>query len=242
MAEMAQPVRNRASESGFTLVEVLVATALVAIVLAALATLTSQWLPNWNRGMDRLQTVERTALAIDRIAKDLAAAEFIYAKGEESLTAFEGTSGSVTLVRTAVGANAHPGLERVQIFASTNRVSGIVRSAAAFVPDVPAAFSLGQAHRDPDVLLPGPYALSFAYAGTDRVWRDSWRQQRTMPKLVQISISMRSQQRSVVNSTYVAIRADLPVECLQVKAPAECGSEKRSQDQDKVSQANRGVK
>jgi len=38
-------------EAGFTLIEVLMATLLMTVILAALATVTAQWLPNWNRGM-----------------------------------------------------------------------------------------------------------------------------------------------------------------------------------------------
>ena len=62
---------------GFTLVEALIATALMATILTALATITGQWMPNWNRGMTRVQGDEDLALGLDRIVADLAAAEFI---------------------------------------------------------------------------------------------------------------------------------------------------------------------
>src|SRR5262245_38984581 len=52
--------------AGFTLLEALIATALMAIILAALATITAQWLPNWNRGLARLQRNEHMALGLDR--------------------------------------------------------------------------------------------------------------------------------------------------------------------------------
>ena len=47
--------RARTNEAGFTLIEVLMATLLMTVILAALATVTSQWLPNWNKGMARVQ-------------------------------------------------------------------------------------------------------------------------------------------------------------------------------------------
>src|ERR1051326_8246637 len=57
--------RTRAREgiAGFTLIETLIATALMVATLAALATVTAQWLPNWNRGFVRAQ---RTELLSDR--------------------------------------------------------------------------------------------------------------------------------------------------------------------------------
>jgi prepilin-type N-terminal cleavage/methylation domain-containing protein len=75
--------RQRNSEAGFTLIEALVALALTGLVLSALATLTAQFLPNWNRGIDRIQHSELIGISMQRIAADLAAAEFIPAGGDD---------------------------------------------------------------------------------------------------------------------------------------------------------------
>ena len=71
--------RRRSRIAGFTLVETMVATALMGAILAAIATVTAQWLPNWNRGFERVQRVELLAVGIERIVADLSAAEFITA-------------------------------------------------------------------------------------------------------------------------------------------------------------------
>jgi general secretion pathway protein J len=42
--------RRRAHERGFTLIETIVALALMGLLLSALASITAQWLPSWNRG------------------------------------------------------------------------------------------------------------------------------------------------------------------------------------------------
>ena len=66
--------RRRAAMRGFTLMEALVATALMGVVLAALAAITAQWLPNWNRGIARVQRSELLSVSLHRLIADLEAA------------------------------------------------------------------------------------------------------------------------------------------------------------------------
>ena len=68
---------RRAGEGGFTLIETIVALALMGLVLSALASITAQWLPNWNSGVDRIQRSEVIGIALQRIEADLAAAEYV---------------------------------------------------------------------------------------------------------------------------------------------------------------------
>ena len=104
--ERSAPARTRcADEAGFTLIEVLMATLLMTVILGALATVTAQWLPNWNRGMARVQRAERLAIGLERIAADLSVAEMMPINGDAKAPLFEGSELSVTFVRTAVGPN-----------------------------------------------------------------------------------------------------------------------------------------
>ena len=50
--------------AGFTLLEALVAIALMGLILAALATITAQWLPNWNHGIVRVQRSDDVRLGL----------------------------------------------------------------------------------------------------------------------------------------------------------------------------------
>src|ERR1700687_2431820 len=141
------------------------------MILAALATITAQWLPNWNRGVVRVQHNELVALGLDRIASDLAAAESIPAGRETRKPFFDGANRSVTFVRIAFGPNAGPGLEVIRIAeVSSEQGPFLVRTQAPFVPAsndrVQPTFS------DPVILLRAPYRLSFSYAGADRNWRE----------------------------------------------------------------------
>jgi len=152
--------------AGFTLIEALAATALMGLILATLAAITTQWLPNWNHGIARLQRNEQVAFGLEQIAADLGAAEYIAISRETRKPFFEGTDRSVIFVRTSLGPNSGPGLEVVRI-AETAGEQGmlLVRTRAAFKPGVDAT---QLSFNDPIILLRGPYRLSFSYAGSDR--------------------------------------------------------------------------
>ena len=177
--------------AGFTLVEAMVATALMGAILAAIATVTAQWLPNWNRGFERVQRVELLAVGIERIVADLAAAEFITAGTASRVPVFDGTELSVTFLRTAIGPNTRPGLELVRI-AETAGERGLmtVRTRARFLPTGRDGVEVQPAPADPVVLVRAPYRVTFSYAGADRVWRNVWRGRASCPRRSACSCAM----------------------------------------------------
>jgi len=180
---MSPRVAKRAGEAGFTLIEALAALALTGLVLSALANITSQWLPNWNRGMERIQRSEAIGLALQRIGADLAAAEYVPASREQQKPLFDGSELSVMFVRTALGPNARVGLDVVRIGETTDRQGLVaVRSRAPFGPLLPVASVSEQLQfGDPVVLFRAPFRLSFSYAGKDRVWKSSWHDAEKLP-------------------------------------------------------------
>src|ERR1700736_2884741 len=199
---MSACVAKRAGEAGFTLIEALAALALTGLVLSALANITSQWLPNWNRGMDRVQRSESLALALQRIAADLAAAEYVPANRAQRQPLFDGSELSVMFVRTAFGPNARPGLEVVRIGDTTDRHPLVmVRSRAPFAPLQQAAWLSEQLQfGDPVVLLRAPFRLSFSYAGRDRVWKSSWHEAR-LPVAIMLTVRDAATERVLSVST-----------------------------------------
>ena len=182
----AIPRRARANEAGFTLIEVLVATLLMTVILAALATVTAQWLPNWNRGMARVQRAERLAIGLERMVADLSVAEMLPFNSDAKTPLFEGSELAVTFVRTAVGPNTRPGLEIIRLIEKSDAQGlAMVRERASFAPmpaDAQIRFS------DQVVLLRSPFRVTFSYAGPDRVWQREWRGQKQLPERVRIAV------------------------------------------------------
>ena len=139
--------------AGFTLVEALVAMLLMGMIMASLATITAQWLPNWSRGFARVESAEHLSLILDRLTGDLAAAEFVTLNRNNPRPLFEGAEIGVTFVRSAIGPNARGGLDVVQIAETTDRLGPVlVRARTPFVP----ADKVEGPFTDPVVLLRAP--------------------------------------------------------------------------------------
>jgi general secretion pathway protein J len=231
-ADRAIRARSRpSSEAGFTLIETLVATALFLLVIGALATVTGQWLPSWNRGFARVQGTEQLSFGIERITADLAAADFISPNATVKRPIFDGAQLSVTFVRSAVGPNTRPGLEFVRLAEiASERGPVLVRATAPFVPLEPDATAiLGLQFTEPVVLVRPPFRVSFAYAGPDRVWQPTWRGADRLPSAVQVIV------RDGVSGQTLAVSSASKV---HVNAPAACADPQVRNCADLIAQAN----
>jgi len=224
---MKRVCRHRTSAiAGFTLLEALVATTLMGMILAAIGAITARWLPNWDRGFIRVQRSEQLSIALNRLAADLSASEFITPNREAKLPIFEGSASAVTLVRSAVGPNTRPGLEVVRIAESTDRQGlALVRSRSPFAP-----FGLGEVSAsqlrfaDPVVLLRAPYRVSFSYSAGDGIWSDNWQNTNQLPAVVRFLIRDAATGRTLSISSATMIHVELPAGCTDPKSAANCGA------------------
>jgi general secretion pathway protein J len=216
----AIPRRALADQAGFTLIEVLLATLLMTVILGALATVTAQWLPNWNRGMARVQRAERLAIGLERIVADLSVAEMLPINGDAKTPLFEGSELSVTFVRTAVGPNAPPGLEIVRfIEKADDQGLAMVRERAPFTP-MPADAQIRFA--DQVVLIRLPFRLTFSYAGPDQVWQPDWRGQKQLPDMVRIAVRDGATGQVLGVSSAAIVHANAWAECARARNPPAC--------------------
>ena len=216
----AKPRRALADQAGFTLIEVLVATLLMTVILAALATVTAQWMPNWNRGMARVQRAERLALGLDRIVADLTVAEMVPINGAAKVPLFEGSELAVTFVRTAVGPNTRPGLEIVRLVEKADSQGlALVRERAPFLPmprDAQIRFA------DQVVLIRAPFRVTFSYAGPDQVWQPEWRGQMQLPEKIRIAVRDGATGQMLSMSSVSIVHADAWAECARAKNATAC--------------------
>jgi general secretion pathway protein J len=238
---------------GFTLLEAVIALALMGIILGALATISSQWLPNWNHGIGRLQREEQLALALERLSLDLAAAEFIPLGGRTAAPLFEGRERSIIFVRTALSPNSQGGLEIVRIAEqASERGPVLVRMATPFRP-LTGLELLPERFADPVVLLRPPYRLAFAYAGAPDATspraggppsnetarsptrlrngagtnhQQEWQGEWRQQTLLPkaVLLSVQDPQRTLVVATATLIQVQTPIRCLTAKSFVQCQS------------------
>jgi general secretion pathway protein J len=220
--------RVRSAIAGFTLIETLIATALMVAILTALATVTAQWLPNWNRGFVRVQRSDLLALGLERVVADLAAAEFVPPQGSTKRPLFDGAELSVTFVRSALGPNTTSGLEIVRL-AEVKDGDGLalVRLRAPFVPLATGTSASSQIRfGEPVILVRAPYRISFAYAGPDRIWKDTWRDAIQLPRAVRILLRDSATQQVLSVSTATMIHVESSAECIHANNPNACNPAK----------------
>jgi general secretion pathway protein J len=217
--------------AGFTIVEALLATVMMAFILGALATVTAQWLPNWDRGFARAQRAELLAAGLERLLADLAAAEIVSVGRGNDGPVFDGTELSVTFVRTALGPNTSNGLEVVRIAEISNgRGPALVRMSAPFAPVTAGVLGTDQLNfSNPVVVIGAPYRVSFSYAGSDHMWRDTWHGAKQLPRAVRVSVRDAATSRTLAMSTSTLIHAEVPARCTWPTA-AECPGVTSSSD------------
>jgi general secretion pathway protein J len=212
---------RRSGQAGFTLIEMLIATVLMVFILAALATVTAQWLPNWKYGMARIERDERLAFALKRLVEDVSVAEFVPANAKVRTPYFDGDELGVSFVRTAIGPNSRPGLEvvRFQEIASAGGPT-LVRERAAFVPLAADAPPLRLV--DPVVLIRPPYRVAFAYAGADDLWQPAWHNAVQLPRRIRITVRDGISQQKLAVSTVALLHIDTPAECARSQNASQC--------------------
>jgi general secretion pathway protein J len=208
-------------DGGFTLLETLIAVLLMGVIMAALATVTAQWMPGWDRGIGLLQRTDNLALALDRLASDIAVAEIISPGAGNTPPMFDGNENSMVFVRTALSPNAEGGLEFVRLGeTSDERGPVLVRRTSPFVPNTDNADSI--LYTSAVEMIRAPFRVTFSYAGPDRVWRENWHQQPVLPRAVRLTVRDMATSAVLTVSTATLIHAELSASCTWADTTIRC--------------------
>lgn len=168
------PSFNATNKTGFTLVEVLLALGLTALLLGLLSTGVYVVAEDWNRNSDVLDNELDESLALlqlDRAFQGAFPHSFTNLDNLSREIFFQGDDDTLRFVSTV----------------SPQRTSGLTAWAITSEPDAGVYVTLSPAYTDhpgerldaqtPRLILPG-YTVEFAYlyedSNEDHVWRDDW--------------------------------------------------------------------
>jgi prepilin-type N-terminal cleavage/methylation domain-containing protein len=218
--------------AGFTLIETVAALAIASVVIFAMAALLHNIALSFDRGTNRVTAGERLAVAAERLATDIGAAEFVVQKSPNGIAAaFAGGPRRVVFVGVAGDDGPRQAGElqygqqvvSLSVEASGN-IDRIVRRRGAW-PGPRTPF-LSVALRDEVVLLEGTFdaKLAFARAAPDGAlsWVDSWSGEATLPRLVRLTVRDRATGGDLLGGGEFAIRADASPICAAADAGKEC--------------------
>jgi general secretion pathway protein J len=196
--------KQHAREAGFSLIEAMAALAVSAAVIGGLGAIAGQWIPRWREGLATLRRSDVAASGLERIADDLAAVAYVRTNAASLGPYFEGDAQGVAFVRAAADRDQPWSLEVVRLGpAPADGKSAFVRTRSPYAPGPQLSGTL----RDPVVLVPPPFGLTFAYAGDDGVWRPQWRGQKQLPAKISVTLADASVSPPMVFATVVSPHA-----------------------------------
>jgi prepilin-type N-terminal cleavage/methylation domain-containing protein len=223
--------REVTARGGFTLVEVLAAFAIGAVIIAACAALIHNVVFNFDRGTRTVDVAERFVLAIDRLSADFASARAVARRTEAGpALAFLSepgggqTPGKIVFVAAAPVTGAPPGDEIVMLTVEQEeKVMRLVRRRAPW-PGPTSRFE-DVAPDNPVVLIEGRWNISFLFGRLTPerglAWHSSWIGEAMLPRFVRLLVRD-SSGRDVLGEADFVIRADAPATCGRSDASVSC--------------------
>lgn len=219
---------RNAGRHGFSLIELLAALAIAAVIITAVSTLVHNVALHFDRGTRGVNQGERLILAVERLAADIGSARFVTRTSEGSqggaALAFIGEAAAgerpakVIFVGGGSVASGQGGEEVVTLTAERDGdLMRLVRRRAPWFGPRTRFEELTLS--DPVILLEGNVLISFAFGRLNPAngvtWSDTWTGQTSLPRFVRLILSDRETGADVLPSAQFVIRADGSSGCSQ---------------------------
>ncbi|MFA5950917.1 MAG: prepilin-type N-terminal cleavage/methylation domain-containing protein [Hyphomicrobium sp.] len=211
------------SDAGFTLVEVLVALAISAMLMATLGTalkVVSDGSARSSRLIDRLDMMSRGLAAVQH---DLSGMEraVIIEQGNPRLL-FEGSSNHVQFVSIEPAQPTHPGSYLISYSVRQQGTVGqLVRSRSIFEYQPPTR-DAGPSESDEVVVLEGAYRYAFSFEDqATGQWLEQWTDASALPSLIRLDVTSTDPRVPSMPSLIAHPKVDAELSCL-ISASAPC--------------------
>lgn len=179
-------------QTGFTLLELMVAITLMGLVLVVLYSGLRLGLNSWDRGEQHAEATNRLRLAQEFLRRQLAQSITTYTINEqqEPVIAFAGRADGIEFVAPMLAQLGQGGLYRVRIEAADGRLW------IRWRPYRPADPEAGEGRET--VLLEGVSDVEWAYFGPEQDhvpesppdWRSDWASTQRRPQLVRLNLNL----------------------------------------------------
>jgi general secretion pathway protein J len=216
--------RADAGRHGFTLLELLAALAIAAVIIAASSALVYNVALHFEQGTRTVSDGERLILAIERLAADIGSARFVLQTSDDrsaqstTTLAFMGEPARVVFVGPGGVAANQSGEEVVSLtIEQDDDVTRLVRRRAPWFG--PRTRFQELTFSEPVILLDGKLLISFAFGQITQngslAWSDDWKGQTSLPRFVRLNLRDRATGADVLPGTEFVIRADASGDCTQ---------------------------
>jgi general secretion pathway protein J len=217
--------RERPSQQGFTLIEMLVSLTVMAVILMLIGGALRVMGRNWDANAARIETLDMASRAFDLLARDAGNLQRITEPSGTPAYLFSGRGDSLAFVALEP---PHPGDAGLYFIAYTLEPNGgaveLVRSRAPYRQGMQRFPGATPANRVP--LLTGPYVYRFAYGqivGGTASWSAEWQFANRLPDLIRLDVLDRTGARALGPPMIVRLRVDAELDCLAPKS-ARCSA------------------
>lgn len=233
---------QRHQESGFTLIEVLIAITIAGFVLVSLAAATRMLGVSWTSNTENLLRQDMFLRGLAVVSRDVHGMLRLYLDAGSSdrndrgfkintsneqrresadRFAFAGTSSRMEFVVVEPPYPTRPGIYFVRYRVVPEKHGfALLRERASYKPNMTNLDKLD--YGDGVILLEGRYRFNFSYAGEkagELIWSDNWNVPKDMPKAVRLAVASVDTGRPVIAPFSMRPRIDAEHDCLSPKSP-----------------------
>jgi general secretion pathway protein J len=187
---------NSSYQSGFTLIEVLIAMTLLSIMVVLLFSSLKICADSWEKGESKITDVNEIAVVYNFFQRHLSVAQPLWNdfQEEDKTFSFQGNADSVHFISAFPASAGRPGLQLFSLFLTEEDNEPIIK-----VTLTPFA-KLAEGSKWPDekvTLIRHVSDFTLAYFGSDdgvseAVWNTEWLNKTVLPRLVKINIQLKN--------------------------------------------------
>lgn len=215
----APPEPGGGGRAGFGLIEAIVALAIAGVVLAAVTEIAGRTLRSWNRGFSTVAAIERTDVAIGRLAADLTSLLPIrLATADDAAVLFAGDEHGMSFTAFTPLDRAEEGIAVIEIAVERGPDGAVLARRLRRGRDV------GLRDGDRVVLLSGRLDLAFSYRDRAGQRVDRWARPGEVPRGVVVTLKGGREGGGLPVEVMLPIPVSVAVSCL-VTAPSDAREE-----------------